>query len=201
MIGNGRFVAVEGPKGVGKTALCAELAARLSPLEQDQVLLTKEPTPAFDLQNEQELRGVELAEAIAADRRAHVAKVLSPALEACRLLVCDRYILSSYVFQTADGVPSSVIADLNRSFPVPSLNLILYADKDVIRSRLGLRGDATRLQSADSASEFARYIRYAKIMALLGSAYEVCDNSNREGQQAIVDRLLGLLSGNDWSIT
>jgi dTMP kinase len=195
----GRFVALEGPKGVGKTALCTALAARLSPRERMQSLLTKEPTPAFDLQNEQMLRGAALAEAIAADRRVHVAEELAPALAAGKLVVCDRYLLSSYVFHTGDGVPSSVITELNRSFPLPSLNIILHADEGTIRRRLGLRGGATRLQSADSSAEFAQYIRFAKLMELQGIAYEVCDNANQEAQQAIVERLLRLLRADDWS--
>ena len=189
----GRFVALEGPKGVGKTALCAALAARLGPRQQAQVVITKEPTPGFNLQNEQNLRGVALAEAIAADRRTHVAEVVTPALVAGKLVVCDRYILSSYVFHTADSVPASVITELNRSFPLPSLQLVLQASAQVIRGRLGQRGQTTRLQSADSAHEFAQYIRYATLMESQGIAYEVCDNANQEARQAIVARLMALL--------
>jgi dTMP kinase len=198
-VGAGQFVALEGPKGVGKTALCAALAARLSPRERAQVLLTKEPTPAFDLQNEQMLRGVELARAIAADRQAHVAGMVAPALAAGKLVVCDRYLLSSYVFHTGDGVPSPVIAELNQTFPAPSLNLVLHADGDTIRRRLGMRGGATRLQSEDSSGEFAQYIRFAKLMELQGIAYQVCDNANQEAQHAIVEWLLLLLRADDWS--
>src|SRR5215472_9330563 len=100
------FVAIEGPKGVGKTALCTALATSLGLEDHDRVLITKEPTPAFDLANEQILRGIDLATAIAADRQAHVATVITPALAEGKMVICDRYILSSYVFHTIDGVPA-----------------------------------------------------------------------------------------------
>lgn len=35
-------------------------------------------------------------------------------------MVCDRYILSSYVFHVADGVLKTVITRLNQGFPPPS---------------------------------------------------------------------------------
>jgi dTMP kinase len=192
-VDNRQFVALEGPKGVGKTALCAALAARLSPRERNQVIITKEPTPAFDLDNQQYLRGSDLVQAIAADRQAHVAAVITPALAAGRRVVCDRYVLSSYVFHVGDGVDVSTVTDLNRSFPLPWLNLILQASPEAMQIRRTLRGAVTRLQAADSSYEFAQYIRYAKLMESLGTLYQICDNSNQEAQHAIVEWLIPLL--------
>src|SRR5690242_18666190 len=110
-MGSRPFVAIEGPKGVGKTALCKALAAGLRLDEHDRVVITKEPTPAFDPANEQVLRGVDLAAAIAGDRRAHVAAVIAPALAEGKMVICDRYILSSYVFHTIDGVATALISE------------------------------------------------------------------------------------------
>jgi dTMP kinase len=197
-VGNAQFVAVEGPKGVGKTALCAALAARLRAHERHQVVITKEPTPAFDLRNEQNLRGIDLAKAIAADRQAHVAAVIAPVLAAGRPVICDRYILSSYVFHANDGVEASTITELNRSFPLPSLNLLLEANAEEVHSRRTLRGTVTRLQETDSAYECAQYIRYAKLMESSGTPYQIWNNSNQEAQQAIVEWLVPLLCPDDW---
>lgn len=194
-----RFVAIEGPKGVGKTALCAALASALDAGARDQVVLTREPTPAFDLRNEQVLQGIALAQAITADRRMHVARTIAPALAHGKSVVCDRYILSSYVFHTGDGVSSSAITDLSRPFPLPSLNLILTASAPVIRSRLNARGTTTRLQSADNASEAGQYIHYAKLMETLGVPYKVCDNTDQRAQRVLISRLARLLSSDDWS--
>jgi dTMP kinase len=196
-----QFVALEGPKGAGKTTLCAALAARLSPRMHTRLVLTKEPTPAFDLRSEQALRGIDLARAIAADRRAHVAGVIGPALAGGRPVLCDRYILSSYVFHVGDGVAPSAITALNRPFPLPSLNLILHVRDTVLRSRRARRGQVTRLQSADTAGELAQYLGYARLMESWGSLYEVCDNSNQDEQRAIIDRLLRLLFPEDWKVS
>ncbi|TDD75062.1 dTMP kinase [Actinomadura rubrisoli] len=108
----GQLIAVEGPKAAGKTTLMAVLADRLCDLPVSPVL-TKEPTPAFDLDSEERLRGVELAAAIAQDRRRHVTEVVGPALAAGRIVICDRYLLSSLVFHSLDGVPHDVIEELN----------------------------------------------------------------------------------------
>jgi dTMP kinase len=113
-------------------------------------VVTKEPTPAFDLSNEEKLRGLALAKAIAEDRRRHVAEQIGPALEAGGAVICDRYILSSYAFHTADGVPAEVIDELNRGFPLPDLNLILRVAPLELARRRGERGTATRLNVGGS---------------------------------------------------
>jgi dTMP kinase len=195
----GLLVAVEGPKGVGKTALCASLSGLLSPRARDRVVITKEPTPAFDLRSEQALCGVALARAIAADRRRHVAELISPALASGRAVICDRYILSSYVFHARDGVAQQVITELNSSLPPPSLNLILHASTSAIAERRARRGTATRLQDPDIQREYAQYIHFAKLMESLGVIYEACDNSSLEAQQNIIRRLGRLLGVDDWS--
>lgn len=189
----GLLIAVEGPKGVGKTAFCMALATRLSPYARDLLVVTKEPTASFDLESEQSLRGVSLAEAIAADRRTHVAEVIAPALESGQSVVCDRYILSSYVFHVADGVPKTVITRLNQGFPPPSLNLVLHARSDIIKERLRLRGAATRLQEPDSDKELSCYIRYAMLMRSAGTPYETWDNTDSEAQGTNIARLLHVL--------
>jgi dTMP kinase len=189
---NGQLVAIEGPKGVGKTALCAELTKRLDAPMRERVIITKEPTPAFDLESEQILRGVSLAAAIAADRQMHVAEVLQPAMAQGKLVFCDRYILSSYVFHVSDGVSPSIVAELNQAFPRPVLQVILRASPGEIRTRLGLRGGPTRLQAVDSSGELALYLRYAMLMESQGVTYETWDNSDLGAQRDVVNRLLDL---------
>lgn len=184
----GQLIAVEGPKAAGKTTLMNALARRLAPA--GGVVLTKEPTPAFDLTREQRMRGAELAVAIAEDRRQHVADVIGPALAAGCTIICDRYILSSYVFHTFDGVAEAVIEELNRDFPSPTLNLILRVSVAELRRRRGLRPSATRLQSGDLEAEMAAYLRYAERMERAGVASQLVDNSTMTDH----DQLLAWLS-------
>jgi dTMP kinase len=194
----GRLIALEGPKGVGKStiasALSEWLAARLTGLPGQSissvpvrpVLVTKEPTPAFDLGKEEKLRGLALAEAIAEDRHRHVAEQIGPALEAGGIVICDRYILSSYAFHTADGTPAEVVDELNRGFPPPDLNLILRVAPLELARRRGERGTATRLQNGD---EIDAYLVYARRMQRWGVTYEVADNATMTDHDQLVERL------------
>jgi dTMP kinase len=49
--------------------------------------------------------GYVLACLVAADRYHHLATDIRPNLAAGRIVVCDRYVPSSYVLQLMDGVP------------------------------------------------------------------------------------------------
>lgn len=93
----GIFLAVEGPKGVGKTTVVSELQRRVAAGYADTVVLTKEPTPGFDLGQESHLLGVDLAGAIAEDRATHVEGVIRPALAAGMTVACnDTSLLTEY---------------------------------------------------------------------------------------------------------
>lgn len=101
------FVVLEGPEGAGKTVLIEGLAASLGEAGLPHIV-TREPG------------GTELAEAIrtllldrpdlrldgitelllfSAARRAHVEEVIRPNLEAGTLVLCDRFELSTRVYQ------------------------------------------------------------------------------------------------------
>lgn len=198
MPSRGRLVALEGPKAVGKSTIVSSLsvwlAARLtespgrsvSSVLTRPVLVTKEPTPAFDLGNEEKLRGLALAQAIAEDRRRHVAEQIGPALEAGGIVICDRYILSSYAFHTADGVSAEVIDELNRGFPLPDLNLILRVAPLELARRRSERETTTRLQNSDEADA---YVVHARRMQLRGAPYEVADKTTMTDHDQLVERL------------
>lgn len=171
----GELIAVEGPKAAGKSLLLTSMAGLLPP--SAHILLTKEPTPAFDLGQEQQLRGLALAEAIAADRARHVQDVIGPALADGRRVICDRYILSSLVFHVPDGVPAAVVSEMNEEFPRPALNLVLEVPAKELQRRRSQRPGATRLQRDDPAAETAAYRRYAALMESQGVPSRFVDNS------------------------
>jgi dTMP kinase len=183
----GRLVAVEGPKGAGKTTLCRHLARRRDPA----LLVTKEPTPAFDLSQEQRLSGRALAAAIAADREEHVRAVISPALADGVSVVCDRYLLSSLVFHTADGVSADEVRTLNRVAPPPDVNALVTAPPEVLVRRRAARGTRTRLQAVDPAGELARYREEAEAMRSEGARPAEIDGT--ADPETSVEHLLALL--------
>lgn len=103
----GLFVTFEGIDGSGKSLMLKLAAEKLGSLGYD-VLCTKEPggspsgrklrqiildSPYGSLDPRSELL------LYAADRALHVAGVIRPALEAGRVVLCDRYVDSSYAYQ------------------------------------------------------------------------------------------------------
>lgn len=173
----GIFLVLEGPKGVGKTTIASTLHQRLASLGDENVVVTKEPTPGFDLQQETHLLGVELAWAIARDRTVHVEEIIKPALSAGKTVVCDRYILSSLVFHSADGVSVEEIWQLNRQFPLPDTNLVLAVPSQVIALRRGGRNVLTRLESAsDPSAEHDKYIYFGQEMQKRGVSLKILPN-------------------------
>lgn len=99
---SGRFIAVEGADGCGKSTQAPLLAERMG------ALLTREPggTPVGERIRAlwldpatQDLDDRAEALLIAAARAHHVASVVRPALEAGRDVVSDRYVASSLAYQ------------------------------------------------------------------------------------------------------
>jgi dTMP kinase len=183
----GTFLAVEGPKGAGKSTLVTALRQRLAGELAGHVVLTKEPTPGFDLGQETHLLGADLARAIAQDRAQHVASVIQPALNSGKNVVCDRYILSSLVFHSADGVPPQEIWRLNQQFPLPDGNLILTAVAEVISGRRSRRASLTRLETgSDPAAELDMYLQFGQEMQERGVALKIVSHETPEQlEQAI----------------
>lgn len=174
------LLALEGPKGVGKTTVVRGLRERLGETDR-RVVLTKEPTDKFDLAQEGHLSGAELARAIAADRANHVVDVITPALAAGNIVICDRYILSSLVFHSIDEVDPEEIWRLNETFPPPNINLVLTASAAIICSRRGTRQTKTRLESMSTpTAEQNEYIRFGKVMQISGSKLQVLPNETPE---------------------
>jgi dTMP kinase len=177
----GIFLAVEGAKGAGKTTLVTALGERLADACKASVVITKEPTPRFDLGQEAHLLGADLARAIAQDRATHVREVIAPALAQGKTVVCDRYILSSLVFHCGDGVPADEIWQMNERFPLPHANLILTASPDSITARRGRRVSRTRLEAAsDPGEECGRYLNFGNVMRQRGVSVALLPNETTE---------------------
>ncbi len=185
----GLLIAIEGPKLVGKTTLVNELRQRAN--ETSGWIFTKEPTERFDLGNEQRLLGTELAKRIAEDRRSHVDHLIDPALRDGRVVVTDRYVLSSYVFHCLDGVEPAVIAELNRPFPRPDLLVVLLCSPITLEQRRAERGKQTRLGAAITPEqEMCGYLTYASLVRPLSEKIILCYNESMKDSRFIADALV-----------
>ncbi len=129
---SGKFFAFEGLDGSGKSTQIAMLAEALRNRGLD-VLVTREPSDGphgrkirENFQNRAALNPEEELALFLADRRHHVAHVIKPALVAGRIVLTDRYFLSTAAYQGARGHDAEQIMRENESFaPIPDLILLL----------------------------------------------------------------------------
>lgn len=152
----GLFVTLDGPGGVGKSTMTARVCDLLTERGY-QVHATTEPSRAqlgqIARASSGTYTGHTLACLVAADRYHHLATEIRPALAAGRIVVCDRYVPSSYVLQSIDGVPLDFIEHLNAAADIPDLAVILTADPAVTTARIEKRGAHHRFETGLAASQ------------------------------------------------
>ncbi len=145
----GRLIAFEGLDGSGKTTQLERLAARLLAAGCD-VVTTHEPTTFPSGQRIREMarsgQALEPEEELrwfVEDRRVHVAEVIRPAMRAGKIVLTDRYYLSTVAYQGARGLDfEQILADSEAEFPIPDLVLLLEIDPQIAYERVHARGAA-----------------------------------------------------------
>jgi dTMP kinase len=156
------FITFEGIEASGKTTLIAALTDDLR-ARGENVLVTREPggTPLGD-----RIRQIcrdpanvidPLAEALlmSADRAQHVAEIIAPALRAGTTILCDRYFDSTIAYQGfGRGLEIDMLLELSllaTSRITPDLTLLVDIPPEVSVARVGVRGDAERIELEDLA--------------------------------------------------
>jgi dTMP kinase len=152
----GLFIVFEGIEGAGKTTQLEMLADRLRARHLDPVL-TREPggTPLGHqlreyLLSRREERSEPLIEAflMIADRADHVLRLLRPALESGRIVLCDRYGDATLAYQGGgSGVDEQTLLELNRLATGglrPDLVVLLDLPPERAGGRLDSRGTIAR---------------------------------------------------------
>ena len=154
----GHLIVIEGADGAGTTTQAKRLSSRINnQLGSDASIVTCEPTngPIGKLirqylrsGNPPPLNTMELL--FRADRIEHVRSVIRPKLDDGRIVLCDRYYLSTLVYQTVgkkdpnDRLRSMLIlcSKFCREDRVSKPDLVLYldADTELLRERRISRG-------------------------------------------------------------
>jgi len=62
-----------------------------------------------------------------ADRKDHVDRLITPALQSGKIVLCDRYYLSTIAYQGAAGLDPDYILSRNYFAPVPDLAILFHA--------------------------------------------------------------------------
>jgi dTMP kinase len=189
----GVFVSIDGPGGAGKTTLVEHLARWLTD-QGHAVHATTEPSHAtlgqIARHRTDTYHGHALACLVAADRYQHLASEVRPALAAGKIVLCDRYVASSYVLQRLDGVPIGFIEAINADADQPDLAVILTADPVATTERIVHRGAHTRFETdPDLHLREAELYRDASVrLAAAGSRLLTVDSTAQRPAQ-IVDHL------------
>ncbi|MDE3269831.1 MAG: dTMP kinase [Pseudomonadota bacterium] len=162
----GTFITIEGGEGVGKTSLTRGLAASLA-ADGIEVCPTREPGGCaiadkirrlFKNKDEDEkiLPHTELM-LIAAARAQHVQQLIAPALAAGKLVLCDRYIDSTRVYQgcIAKIEPRTVetVIALTSFACQPQLTILLESDYHAVAKRLAQRPTNDTVARYDPTNE------------------------------------------------
>lgn len=174
----GLFITFEGTDGSGKTTQIMLMEEYIRG-KGYEVVLSREPggTKVSELIRDLVLDPanaeiVPLTEMIlyAASRAQHVAQVIKPAVDKGKIVICDRFVDSSYAYQGCGrGVDLKIVADVNRAAidgMVPDITFFLDLDPEIaIKRRISSTG-ADRIEQEKIDFHTRVYDGYKK-MALL----------------------------------
>lgn len=171
---NGRLVVFEGLDGCGKSTQLERAAARLRAGGHDP-FVTREPTDGAWGRRIREMaksgRAVAPEEELrwfVEDRREHAERELHPALDDGRLVLCDRYFVSSVAYQGARGLDwRAILAESEAEFPLPDLVLLFAIAPEQGLERVHARGG--ELETVFERADFLE--RVAKIFAAIDRPY------------------------------
>ncbi len=197
---SGIFITIEGPDGAGKTSVINELYPRLQMLAKEGIIKTREPGGSKIAEKIRQIildprhgEMDERTEALlyAAARRQHLVEVILPALNAGKIVICDRFVDSSLAYQGAGRrIGMAEIAQLNEfatEGTQPDFTLYLDVDSDTGLRRIQ-QNRTHQIDRLDSEGlEFHQRVRHAYLKLLEENPSRIHRIDARTGLQEVVD--------------
>jgi dTMP kinase len=212
------FIVLEGPDCAGKSTQAKRLALTLG----DSCVLTSEPDPEDSLGRFLRSRLKEpydrktMVLLWAAQRQQHWATVIQPALSAGKIVVCDRYVLSTFVYQTVDlwragtqgetAAHRTAIAALDDALahiarvsltPAPDWTFVLNAPADILLERIQARGGAQDVYETEhitrSVSQMYRDSVWQRVTYDTGPVVALREADRSSDPDAIASQILATL--------
>ena len=198
------FITVEGCEGVGKTYQMRMLKQYCEQNGLDNVVFTREPGGS-DIA--EQIRRIlldannsamdDMCEAFlyAASRIQHLKDIVKPALMQGKVVFCDRYVHSSYVYQgIGRGLGVDRIVALNEIAVgeyMPEFTVFLDLSPEQAFKRKGGADKTDRMESVEYAFHQSVYNGYKRLIAEHPEQFEVIDASGtKEQTQAKLRQIL-----------
>lgn len=169
----GIFISIEGPDGSGKSTQIENIKQFFSDKNID-IVFTREPGGTAigerirDIildKNCKEMSYMAEAMLYAASRAQHVEEVIKPALEAGKIVMCDRFVDSSIAYQGYGRNLGEAVAIIN-SFAIgnciPDITFLLKLDPSIGRGRIKA-SDQDRLEQEQDDFHFDVYTGYLEL--------------------------------------
>ena len=197
-MGRGLFITFEGADGSGKTTQYRLFAQFLREKGYD-VITTREPggteisekirSLILDPDNS-EMTDMTEAFLFAASRTQHVSQLIKPAVEAGKIVLCDRFMDSSIAYQGYARGLGDCVRQINEVAVMgmqPDLTFFLDLTPEEGRKRNIKAGKADRLEKQDMDFHDRVYEGYKQLAEIYGSRFIVIDasGSKEEVQERI----------------
>lgn len=196
----GLFITIEGPDGAGKTSVIEELYPRLQATAAKQIVKTREPG---GIPIAEKIRHVILdpindqmddrTEALlyAAARRQHLVEKIWPALDAGKIVLCDRFVDSSLAYQGAGrGIGMVEVLKINEfaiEGTIPDITLYLDVDSDTGLQRI-MKNRTNQIDRLDSEGlQFHQRVRHAYLKLAEANADRIVKIDARKRLDEVVE--------------
>ncbi len=195
----GSLIVFEGIDGTGKSTQLELLAAHLRASGYD-VVTTKEPTEGeFGRRirklylNRDEVTREEELDLFLRDRRDHVEHLIQPSLAEGKIILCDRYYLSTMAYQGAAGMNIDEIARKNKFAPEPDLALIFQLNpRQSIERITSNRGD--RLNDFEQEDSLEKVERIFNSLSYPYICYIDADQTIEDVHHAVTAAVYAILN-------
>ncbi|MTV82396.1 dTMP kinase [Secundilactobacillus folii] len=169
----GLFITFEGPDGAGKTTVLSAISEQFKQAHRNDIVVTREPGGN---QISEAIRDIILnpkntqmdvrTEALlyAAARRQHIQETIQPALDAGKVVLCDRFVDSSVAYQGAGReIGENAVYEMNQFATnglTPDLTIYVDVPSEVGLARIKAHRDVVDRLDAETLS-FHKRVRAA----------------------------------------
>ena len=153
------------------------MAQEKVPMQNCDAILTKEPTSGeIGRLIRKLLKSMtspeEEALLFAADRCEHVKNLIEPAINDGKIVVTDRYVYSSYAYQSARGLSLNWIKEINKFAPKPDIAILIDIPAEIAFKRIEKKPD-DRFKTL----EFQNKVRNIYLQLAKTEGMEIVDGS------------------------